>query len=449
MPAACVSPSWQAQGSTLIPTLVGDDSRVIAWHAGRLIMQGEFLDDVAKVLAKLPASHSMINLCEDRYNFLVTYLAGVIAGHRVLLPPTRVEQVVKEIESLHEGSYRIDDAVMTQGSDEHAEIALETKADQLAMIGYTSGSTGQPSAQAKRWRALHASAAHNSAAMRRAMNLRECDNAFIVATVPPQHMYGMELSVLLPLLGGMAVHSGRPLFPADIASALAQVPEPRVLVSTPVHLRAIAQSTQAFPPTSLIVSATAPLDKALASAVEAKLKAPLLEMFGSTETCVIATRRTAMDDYWHAYEAVTLEPMSEGTRVDAPWFQQAVTLQDLLELGPDDRFAVRGRNADMIEVAGKRASLADLTRRLLAIEGVKDAAVFQPDQDEVGIIYRVAAAVVAPGMNAKQILKHLASTVDAAFLPRPLMLVDALPRNDVGKLPRGKLLELLASRSGS
>jgi acyl-coenzyme A synthetase/AMP-(fatty) acid ligase len=449
MPAACVSPSWQAQGSTLIPTLVGDDSRVIAWHAGRLIMQGEFLDDVAKVLAKLPASDSMINLCEDRYNFLVTYLAGVIAGHRVLLPPTRVEQVVKEIESLHEGSYRIDDAVMTQGSDEHAEIALETKADQLAMIGYTSGSTGQPSAQAKRWRALHASAAHNSAAMRRAMNLRECDNAFIVATVPPQHMYGMELSVLLPLLGGMAVHSGRPLFPADIASALAQVPEPRVLVSTPVHLRAIAQSTQAFPPTSLIVSATAPLDKALASAVEAKLKAPLLEMFGSTETCVIATRRTAMDDYWHAYEAVTLEPQVDGTRVDAPWFQQAVTLQDLLELGPDDRFAVRGRNADMIEVAGKRASLADLTRRLLAIEGVKDAAVFQPDQDEVGTIYRVAAAVVAPGMNAKQILKHLASTVDAAFLPRPLMLVDALPRNDVGKLPRGKLLELLASRSGS
>ena len=450
MPAACISPFWQARGSTLIPTLVGDDSRVIGWHAGRLITQGEFLADVANILAKLPASGSMVNLCEDRYNFLVTYLAGVIAGHRVLLPPTRVEQVVKEIESLHEGSYRIDDSAMvSQGVDEHAEMALETKADQLAMIGYTSGSTGQPSAQAKRWRALHASAAHNSAAMRRAMNLRECDNAFIVATVPPQHMYGMELSVLLPLLGGMAVHSGRPLFPADIASALAQVPEPRVLVSTPVHLRAIAQSTQAFPPISLIVSATAPLDKALASAVEAKLKAPLLEMFGSTETCVIATRRTAMDDYWHSYEAVTLEPLVDGTRVDAPWFQQAVTLQDLLELGPDNHFAVRGRNADMIEVAGKRASLADLTRRLLAIEGVKDAAVFQPDQDEVGTIYRVAAAVVAPGMNAKQILKHLASTVDAAFLPRPLMLVDALPRNDVGKLPRGKLLELLASRSGS
>jgi acyl-coenzyme A synthetase/AMP-(fatty) acid ligase len=103
----------------------------------------------------------------------------------------------------------------------------------------------------------------------------------------------------------------------------------------------------------------------------------------------------------------------------------------------------------MIEVAGKRASLADLTRRLLAIEGVKDAAVFQPDQDVVGTIYRVAAAVVAPGLNAKHILECLAGSVDPAFLPRPLMLVDALPRNELGKLPRGKLLELLASRSGA
>jgi acyl-coenzyme A synthetase/AMP-(fatty) acid ligase len=427
---------------------VGAGDRTIAWHADRLITQAEFLADVGGLLGKLPKSGAMLNLCEDRYNFLAAYLAGVIAGHCVLLPPTRVEQVVKEIEALHEGSYRIGDESMStpRAAAAHPDLVLATRADRIAMIGYTSGSTGQPSAQVKRWRALHASAAHNSAAMRRAMKLSDSAGAFIVATVPPQHMYGMELSVLLPLLGGMAVHSGRPLFPADIASALAQMPEPRVLVSTPVHLRAIAQAAQAFPRISLIVSATAPLDKALASAVEAKLGAPLLEMFGSTETCVIATRHTSEDEHWHAYEAVTLEPSLEGTLVNAPWFQQAISLQDLLELESDGRFVVRGRNADMIEVAGKRASLADLTRRLLAIEGVKDAAVFQPDQIEVGTIYRVAAAVVAPGLKAKQILERLAASVDPAFLPRPLMLVDALPRNEVGKLPRSKLLELLASR---
>jgi acyl-coenzyme A synthetase/AMP-(fatty) acid ligase len=33
--------------------------------------------------------------------------------------------------------------------------------------------------------------------------------------------------------------------------------------------------------------------------------------------------------------------------------------------------------------------------------------------------------------------------VDPAFLPRPLLLVDALPRNEVGKLPRERVLALL------
>jgi acyl-coenzyme A synthetase/AMP-(fatty) acid ligase len=121
-------------------------------------------------------------------------------------------------------------------------------------------------------------------------------------------------------------------------------------------------------------------------------------------------------------------------------------LQDVLET-EGQHFVVRGRNADMIEVAGKRASLADLTRRLLAIEGVQDAAVLQPDATEVGTIARVAALVVAPNLNTREILQRLATAIDPAFMPRPLLIVDRLPRNEVGKLPRTKLLELLAAHT--
>jgi acyl-coenzyme A synthetase/AMP-(fatty) acid ligase len=118
-------------------------------------------------------------------------------------------------------------------------------------------------------------------------------------------------------------------------------------------------------------------------------------------------------------------------------------LQDVVELRAAQRFVVRGRNTDMIEVAGKRASLADLTRRLLAIDGVQDAAVFQPDQSSVGTIQRVAALVVAPRMTARDVLDRLASGVDPAFMPRPLLIVDALPRNELGKLPKAQLMDAL------
>ena len=122
-------------------------------------------------------------------------------------------------------------------------------------------------------------------------------------------------------------------------------------------------------------------------------------------------------------------------------------MQDVIELLPGERFIVRGRNLDMIEVAGKRASLADLTRRLLSVPGVEDAVVFQPSEATKGAVRRVAALVVAPTMSAEAICKHLARSVDAAFIPRPLVLVATLPRNDVGKLPREQLLAALHGRT--
>jgi acyl-coenzyme A synthetase/AMP-(fatty) acid ligase len=243
----------------------------------------------------------------------------------------------------------------------------------------------------------------------------------------------------------MSVHAERPLFPADVAAALAQPARPRVLVSTPLHLRALAESGLAFPDIDLIVSATAPLDPALAQLVERRLRAPLLEMFGSTETCVIATRRTAQHDEWRVYDGVVLDPARDSTRVSAAWFQRPQQLQDVLEKRGDQGFVLLGRNADLVEVAGKRASLADITRRLCAISGVLDAVAFQPEAAAAGMANRVAAVVVSRGVSARQIANQLAESLDAVFVPRPLVLVPRIPRDAVGKVSRAQLLELTRS----
>jgi acyl-coenzyme A synthetase/AMP-(fatty) acid ligase len=431
------------------PLLTGDPARPIAWREGRAVSLAEFQSHVAAIASSLPARDAMINLCEDRYKFLAAYAAALSRRHRVLLPASRVEQIVNEVQETNAGSYRFDDAAVDAGLDGRSttsQIDPGFERDEIAMVGYTSGSTGRPQAHPKRWGSMHATTRHNAKMIRRTLQSPDGQVLWVAATVPPQHMYGMELSVALPMLHEVAVHSGRPLFPADIARALSELPRPRVLVSTPVHLRAIVESTQRFPEVGLVISATAPLDQALARAVEGKLGAPLLEMFGSTETCVFASRRTAIDDEWHLYDGVTLEPSTENTRVSAPWFATSIVLQDIIELREERGFIVRGRNADMIDVAGKRASLADLTKRLLAIEGVKDAVVLQPESNEVGAVRRVAALVVSPTRTARDILQDLASRVDPAFLPRPLLIVESLPRNEVGKLPREKLLELLREK---
>lgn len=435
-----------------------DAARPVAYLQGRAVSVAQFCAHVRAIAQRLPPAGAMLNLCEDRYRFLVAYAAALSMGHAVLLPPSRAEQVVAEVGNAHAGSYRFQDEEMGtflisdatgvsaphgDGNEECPHFSPLIPADRTVMIGCTSGSTGQPKTYPKLWRSMHGSSARNAAAIRRALGIGDAVVPAIVATVPPQHMYGMELSILLPLIGGMAVHAGRPLFPADIALALSELPAPRVLVSTPLHLRTLVESSQPFPETALIVSATAPLDRELAAAIEARLRGQLLEMFGSTETCVIACRRTANGDAWGAHEGVELHPRADGTLVTAPWFVEPILLQDIVELRGDGEFIVRGRSSDMIEVAGKRASLADLTQRLLAVQGVRDAVLFQPQADSVATIRRLAALVVAPGCNARQIRERLAASVDPAFLPRPLRIVDALPRNELGKLPREQLIAML------
>src|SRR5690606_19238361 len=84
---------------------------------------------------------------------------------------------------------------------------------------------------------------------------------------------------------------GRPLLPADVAEALEQACGPRILVTTPVHLRALLRSGVALPALAGIVSATAPLPQELAAEAEDRYGAEVREVFGSTETCVFARRR--------------------------------------------------------------------------------------------------------------------------------------------------------------
>ena len=258
-------------------------------------------------------------------------------------------------------------------------------------------------------------------------------------------MYGMEMSVLLPLLGGVAVHAGRPFFPADIAAALRELPGERVLVTTPVHLRSLVASGAELPPLRGIVSATAPMPPELAAQAEALFNTEVRELFGSTETCIIARRRTAREQVWTLLPGVSLQPRPDGTVVHAPQLPGPVVLADLVELHGTDRFSLRGRRADLLEVAGKRASLGELTRQLLAIPGVEDGVVVQLDEEGAGGVRRIAAVAVAPTLGERAILDALRRVVDPVFLPRRLRLVPALPRNETGKLPRSALLQLLAA----
>ncbi len=312
---------------------------------------------------------------------------------------------------------------------------------QPALILFTSGSTGRPAPVPKSWGVLVRSAL----AAGERLGIAKLRHARIIGTVPHQHSYGLESTILLGLQHGLAIEASGLFYPEDIHAALSAAGRPRLLVTTPVHLRALAAAPGGMPPADLILSATAPLSAELAAQAEACFGAPLMEIYGCTEAGQIATRQTARETSWHCFDGVHLTRRDGRTFASGPAVQGTAMLQDVIDPAGPARFLLGGRAADLVDVAGKRTSLAHLTHLLLSIEGVRDGVFLMPEQAGRRVP-RLAALAVAPGMRRADLLKALRLRMDAAFLPRPLIFVDALPRNALGKLPREALLALLDAK---
>jgi len=130
-----------------------------------------------------------------------------------------------------------------------------------------------------------------------------------------------------------------------------------------------------------------------------------------------------------------------ATTVRAEHLAGVVPVGDRVELEAGGRLRLLGRDADMIKIGGRRGSLSDIAAKISHLPGVTDQVVFMPTEGETA---RPAALVVAPGRSADDLRRELGALIDAVFVPRPLRVVDSLPRNPLGKLPRERLLELLA-----
>ena len=249
---------------------------------------------------------------------------------------------------------------------------------------------------------------------------------------------------MLAVQHGLVLHAGRPFYPADIVAELAAATRPRLLVTTPLHLQILLGEPAEIPPADLVLSATAPLSAELARAAEARFAVTLREIYGCSEAGQIAVRRTALTQEWHCLDGIMLRQDAAGTWASGIPIAEATLLSDVIELHDPERFTLHGRIADLVNVAGKRASLAHLNHHLNAVEGVLDG-VFVAADDIGNAVNRLTAFAVAPGMRAEDILAALRQRIDAAFLPRPLHLVARLPRNILGKLPREQIMRLLAN----
>ncbi|MBF0857337.1 AMP-binding protein [Gluconobacter oxydans] len=426
--------------------LVFSPDRPVFRHPDGTTSTGHDLLRAAHRIAALLPDAPVVSLCQDVWPFTVLFLAAILRGQPVLLSSDRSAERLEELarsrggicvtlngevpaESLPSGTLVLPPA---DGSGteppENPHIAFSTE---VATV-FTSGSTGEPAAYPKTWGALVV----RSIVARELLDPEACPSS-LTGTVPPYHMYGFETLVCQALHTRSLAMAGLTTYPADWQAMLVHAPEPRILVTTPLQMRALLRAELEMPPVARVVSAAAPLGTDLARRVEDAFGTVVTEIYGATEIGSIAMRRTTATPVWRLYDTVRLAVTKESATVSAPGAPD-IELADLVEAVDARHFRLIGRRNDVVKIAARRASLSALNMILTGLPGVEDGA-FVPPAPEDGPTARMQVLAVVPDGDGAGILSELRKCIDPAFLPRSVTVVEALPRNSVGKLTAGAL----------
>lgn len=421
-----------------------ESNSVVAYRNTRTVLGKEFLADVHALAEQLPARKHVLNLCVDRYHFAVGLAAALQVRQVSLLPPSHTSVFLQRLRQSYPDLYALADLPQKESTIETFHISERTTGlsetfempifpgEQVVAQVFTSGSTGEPLPHAKTWGSLVAS----SLAAGRALGVNAMPGAVLVSTVPAQHMYGLESSLLLAWQNGLVWHDQRPFYPEDICIQISNLPRPRVLVTSPVHLRALLTDPAPIPPVDLVVCATAPLDPDLVIRAENAFCSTVIEIYGCTESGQVAVRKPAQSEVWECMSGLVLATTGQGKAIVSGGHVGGETLlNDSIEIVDKNHFLLHDRLSDLINIAGKRTSLAFLNHQLNSIKGIKDGVFVLPAKTDKRVT-RLMAFVVTETLDRDALMKALRDRIDPAFLPRPLYFIDGLPRDATGKLPR-------------
>jgi len=451
----------------------------VIYHQSKIITLGELLHTVDYLSKKIPPHQYILNLYEERYYFLLGFLLALKRQSISLFPSTITTHTLTQLtetyndvlvltdnhknsESLYDENFKaLDLKVLINESVNKKSTAVsfpEISLKQTAAIIFTSGSTGQPTPYKKLWSDL-VTTSHLLAENFLDSGSTHKKNSALLATVPAQHMYGLEASIMMALQHGLLIHSDKPFFPQDISDCVEDLRHYArqsdttidiILITTPLHLKACIKTGIDLSKVSLFISATAPLDIELARQCEQKYSAQIKEIFGCTEVGSMAWRRTIESEQWTVLDDINLELDSDqnnAVQINTTRSIQYFPFNDIVVLIDNKHFLLKGRKEDLINQGGKRTSLAFLNHHLQSYDKLTDACYYQDDSQKESrliafVVLKTSHSKQQQKQKSRQIKDYLKSKIEAVFLPKKIIYVSALPRNATGKLPLSQLKNL-------
>ncbi|MEU6119362.1 acyl-CoA synthetase [Streptomyces sp. NPDC047117] len=358
-------------------------------------------------------------------------------------------------------------------ADGVVELPPEPGAEAPAVIVYTSGTTGRPKGVVIPRRAI----ASTLDALEDAWQWTADD--VLVHGLPLFHVHGLILGILGPLRRGGTVHHLGRFSTEGVARELAGPGTMLFGVPTMYHRLAAEAGdnpalAKALGGARLLVSGSAALPLTDHQKITAATGARVVERYGMTETLMNTAVRAddtaapgtvgvplpgvharLVDESGTAIEESDGETVGEiqvrgpnlfveylnrpdatAEAFDGGWFRTG----DMATRDAGGRYRIVGRKAtDLIKSGGYKIGAGEIENSLLEHPGVAEAAVTgEPDED---LGERIVAWIVADtdenggaAPTAQELIDHVAAQLAPHKRPRIVHFLDALPRNDMGKI---------------
>lgn len=426
----------------------------VARHGGRDYSFAEFRAAVDDWRESLSAENEQkyALFCHDAYPFAVLLCALWHAGKQVWLAANNRPGTAQQLQQA--GCRLIGD--WQAGFDYRLDQErgrmpvfgrLEPDANNLAI--FTSGSTGAAKSISKSLRQLQAEVD----TLERLWG-RDLAGSRILATVSQQHIYGLLFRVLWPLAAGRAFHSETALDAEHLAQQAAA--GPACWIASPAHLKRLAADAPwpSLAGLSAIFSSGGPLPTESAAQIERNCGRAALEIYGSSETGGIAWRRYP-DPAWQLFDGLSIDLSDGKAYLSSPYLpdENALELDDRLDLQSKDRFLLHGRRDRIVKIEEKRLSLNELERHLadspwlsevhaLALAGSRDHLAVCAVLSTAG---KAAMADHGRKLLVGKLKEALQPWFEAVLIPRKWLFLSAMPTNAQAKLDSQLLQTLLQS----
>jgi acyl-coenzyme A synthetase/AMP-(fatty) acid ligase len=418
--------------------------------------------ELAAGLRKILARHgteSIICLCTTNKAVTAACVLASLAGScKLILPHSFSSQALAEMRDVTGFNFAIADnpeempagvkiitPLPAAAENIHPEMIRDPDKPFLSL--FTGGSTGKPKIWSKSPRNLLAEAFY----LKGKFSLT--DNDLFVATVPPYHIYGLLFSVLVPFVAHACVLPDIYTFPQEIISSINKH-KASVLVSVPIHYRALKVDNLSVPSLKTAFSSSGSLDRNDSLYFYKKTGLGITEIYGSTETGGIASRSVSeQTESWKPFEVVSWKLTGRRLSVKSDFASREMERDldgfcltgDEAGAEQDNRFVLLGRADGIVKVAGKRVDLLDIQNKIKTLPTVSDAVVLSLPTDKGR--ESVIVAVVACDLTETHLKKLFMNMLEPYAVPRHLKIVSSITRTATGKIDRKRIEKFFSEKT--